>query len=140
MRYHPILKQWREHKGVDYAAPTGTKIKAVADAVVDFVGQQNGYGNFVVLKHSGNYSTAYGHMSAFAKGLHKGEKISQGDVIGYVGSTGWATGPHLHFEFRIAGVAVNPLTANIPYAFPIRLNIDPCSVALPSHWSRSSLC
>ncbi len=119
MRYHPILKQWREHKGVDYAAPTGTKIKAVADAVVDFVGQQNGYGNFVVLKHSGNYSTAYGHMSAFAKGLHKGEKISQGDVIGYVGSTGWATGPHLHFEFRIAGVAVNPLTANIPRAFPI---------------------
>jgi murein DD-endopeptidase MepM/ murein hydrolase activator NlpD len=119
MRYHPILKQWREHKGVDYAAPTGTKIKAVADAVVDFVGQQNGYGNFVVLKHSGKYSTAYGHMSAFAKGLHKGEKISQGEVIGYVGSTGWATGPHLHFEFRIAGVAVNPLTANIPRAFPI---------------------
>ena len=125
MRYHPILKQWREHKGVDYAAPTGTKIKAVADAVVAFAGQENGYGNFILLQHSGNYSTAYGHLSAFAKGLHKGEKIHQGDVIGYVGSTGWATGPHLHFEFRIAGVAVNPLTAKIPYAFPISAQYQP---------------
>lgn len=125
MRYHPILKQWREHKGVDYAAPTGTKIKAVADAVVSFAGQENGYGNFVLLQHSGNYSTAYGHLSAFAKGLHKGEKIHQGEVIGYVGSTGWATGPHLHFELRIAGVAVNPLTAKIPYAFPISAQYQP---------------
>ncbi|WP_413438456.1 OapA family protein [Sulfuriferula sp. GW1] len=125
MRYHPILKQWREHKGVDYAAPAGTKIKAVADAVVAFAGQENGYGNFILLQHSGNYSTAYGHLSAFAKGLHKGEKIHQGDVIGYVGSTGWATGPHLHFEFRIAGVAVNPLTAKIPYAFPISAQYQP---------------
>lgn len=125
MRYHPILKQWRQHKGVDYAAPTGTKIKAVADAVVAFAGQENGYGNFILLQHSGNYSTAYGHLSAFASGLHKGEKIHQGDVIGYVGSTGWATGPHLHFEFRIAGVAVNPLTAKIPYAFPISAQYQP---------------
>ena len=125
MRYHPILKQWRQHKGVDYAAPTGTKIKAVADAVVAFVGQERGYGNFILLQHSGNYSTAYGHLSAFASGLHKGEKIQQGDVIGYVGSTGWATGPHLHFEFRIAGVAVNPLTAKIPYAFPISAQYQP---------------
>ncbi|WP_147074396.1 OapA family protein [Sulfuriferula plumbiphila] len=125
MRYHPILKQWRQHKGVDYAAPTGTKIKAVADAVVAFVGQERGYGNFILLQHNGNYSTAYGHLSAFAKGLHKGEKIHQGDVIGYVGSTGWATGPHLHFEFRIAGVAVNPLTAKIPYTFPISAQYQP---------------
>jgi murein DD-endopeptidase MepM/ murein hydrolase activator NlpD len=119
MRFHPILKQWRQHKGVDYAAAIGTKVRAIADATVEFVGQQNGYGNFIVLKHSGNYSTAYGHLSAFAKGLHKGEKVSQGDLIGYVGMTGWATGPHLHYEFRIAGVATNPLTANIPVAFPI---------------------
>lgn len=119
MRYHPVLKEWRQHKGIDYAAPTGTKINAIADATVEFVGQQNGYGNFIILKHSGNYSTAYGHLSAFAQGLHKGEKVSQGDLIGYVGSTGWATGPHLHYEFRIAGVATNPLTANIPVAFPI---------------------
>ncbi len=119
MRFHPILKQWRQHKGIDYAAPTGSKVRAIADATVEFVGQQNGYGNFIVLKHSGNYSTAYGHLSAFAQGLHKGEKVSQGDLIGYVGMTGWATGPHLHYEFRIAGVATNPLTANIPVAFPI---------------------
>ncbi|NOT16978.1 MAG: peptidoglycan DD-metalloendopeptidase family protein [Sulfuriferula sp.] len=119
MRFHPILKQWRQHKGIDYAAPTGTPVRAIADATVDFAGKENGYGNFIVLKHSGNYSTAYGHLSAFAKGLHKGEKVSQGDLIGYVGSTGWATGPHLHYEFRIAGVATNPLTANIPVAFPI---------------------
>lgn len=125
MRYHPILKQWRQHKGVDYAAPTGTKIKAVADAVVAFVGQERGYGNFILLQHNGEYSTAYGHLSAFAKGLHKGEKIHQGEVIGYAGSTGWATGPHLHFEFRIAGVAVNPLTAKIPYAFPISAQYQP---------------
>lgn len=118
-RFHPILKQWREHKGVDYAAPAGTKIKAVADAVVDFVGRKNGYGNFILLKHSGNFTTAYAHLSAFASGLRRGEKISQGDVIGYVGSTGWATGPHLHYEFRVAGVAINPLTAKIPTAFPI---------------------
>jgi murein DD-endopeptidase MepM/ murein hydrolase activator NlpD len=119
MRFHPILKQWRQHKGIDYAAPTGTPVRAIADATVEFAGKENGYGNFIVLKHSGNYSTAYGHLSAFAKGLHKGEKVSQGDLIGYVGSTGWATGPHLHYEFRIAGVATNPLTANIPVAFPI---------------------
>lgn len=118
-RFHPILQQWREHKGVDYAAPTGTKIKAVADAVVDFAGRKNGYGNFIVLRHNGNFTTAYAHLSAFASGLRQGEKISQGDVIGYVGSTGWATGPHLHYEFRIAGTAVNPLTAKIPTAYPI---------------------
>ncbi|WP_124949894.1 peptidoglycan DD-metalloendopeptidase family protein [Sulfuriferula thiophila] len=125
MRFHPILKQWRQHKGIDYAAPTGTKVMAIADATVEFVGQQSGYGNFIVLKHNGNYSTAYGHLSAFAKGLHKGEKISQGDLIGYVGMTGWATGPHLHYEFRIAGVATNPLTANIPTAYPIATQFMP---------------
>ncbi|MDR3391577.1 MAG: peptidoglycan DD-metalloendopeptidase family protein [Sulfuriferula sp.] len=125
MRFHPILKQWRQHKGIDYAAPTGTKVMAIADATVEFVGQQTGYGNFIVLRHSGNYSTAYGHLSAFAKGLHKGEKVSQGDVIGYVGMTGWATGPHLHYEFRVAGVATNPLTAKIPTAFPIAAQYMP---------------
>lgn len=125
MRFHPILNQWRQHKGIDYAAATGTKVMAIADATVGFVGQQTGYGNFIVLNHSGNYSTAYGHLSAFAKGLHKGEKVSQGQVIGYVGSTGWATGPHLHYEFRIAGVATNPLTAKVPAAFPISAQLLP---------------
>lgn len=125
MRFHPILKQWRQHKGIDYAASTGTKVMAVADATVEFSGQQTGYGNFIVLKHSATYSTAYGHLSAFAKGLHKGEKVSQGEVIGYVGMTGWATGPHLHYEFRVAGVATNPLTAKIPTATPISAQLLP---------------
>lgn len=118
-RFHPILQKWRAHKGVDYAAPIGTRIKAVADGSVAFVGKENGYGNFIVLQHQGKYSTAYGHLSAFAKGLHRGSKVSQGDVIGYVGMTGLATGPHLHYEFRVAGVQHNPLSVDAPVAFPI---------------------
>ena len=125
MRFHPFLKKWKQHKGIDYAAPIGTKVMAIADATVDFVGQQRGYGNLIVLKHAGNYSSAYGHLSAFAKGLHRGEHVSRGDIIGYVGMTGWATGPHLHYEFRIAGVPVNPLTAKIPVAFPISAQLMP---------------
>jgi murein DD-endopeptidase MepM/ murein hydrolase activator NlpD len=109
MRMHPVLGVWKKHEGVDYAAPLGTPIKASGDGVVDFVGTQNGYGNVVVLKHWSNYSTAYGHMSRFAGGLHRGQKVSQGDVIGYVGATGWATGPHLHYEFRIGGHATDPM-------------------------------
>lgn len=119
MRYHPILKKWKQHKGIDYAATIGTKVMAIADATVAFVGQQTGYGNIIVLKHAGVYSTAYGHLSRFAAGLHQGEKVAQGEVIGYVGMTGWATGPHLHYEFRVSGVPTNPLTAKIPLAFPI---------------------
>lgn len=118
-RFHPILKEWRAHKGVDYAAPIGTKVKATADGVVDFVGQQHGYGNLIVLRHFGNYSTAYGHLSRFAAGLHRGEHVNQGDVIGYVGMTGMATGPHLHYEFRIAGVQHNPLSTAMPIAIPL---------------------
>jgi murein DD-endopeptidase MepM/ murein hydrolase activator NlpD len=109
MRVHPVFGTWKKHEGVDMAAPMGTPIKASGDGVVEFVGTQNGYGNFVVLKHWSNYSTAYGHMSRFASGLHRGQKVSQGDVIGYVGTTGWATGPHLHYEFRIGGRATDPM-------------------------------
>jgi len=109
MRMHPVLGVWKKHEGVDYAAPLGTPIKASGDGVVDFVGTQNGYGNVVVLKHWSNYSTAYGHMSRFAGGLRRGQKVAQGDVIGYVGATGWATGPHLHYEFRIGGHATDPM-------------------------------
>lgn len=109
MRMHPVLGVWKKHEGVDFAAPMGTPIKASGDGVVDFVGTQNGYGNVVVLKHWSNYSTAYGHMSRFAGGLHRGQKVAQGDVIGYVGATGWATGPHLHYEFRIGGHATDPM-------------------------------
>jgi murein DD-endopeptidase MepM/ murein hydrolase activator NlpD len=103
-----VFGTWKQHTGVDMAAPMGTPIRASGDGVVDFVGTQNGYGNLVVLKHWSNYSTAYGHMSRFAS-LHKGQKVSQGDVIGYVGATGWATGPHLHYEFRIGGKATDPM-------------------------------
>ena len=109
MRVHPLSGVWKAHKGVDFAAPTGTPIRAAADGVVDFAGTSNGYGNLVVQKHWSNYSTAYGHMSRFASGLRRGQKISQGDLIGYVGTTGWSTGPHLHYEFRIGGQATDPM-------------------------------
>lgn len=119
MRFHPILNQWRAHKGVDYGAPTGTRVRATGDGTVDFIGKQNGYGNLVVLNHSGNYQTAYAHLSGFPSGLRKGSRISQGDLVGYVGQTGWATGPHLHYEFRIKGNAVNPLSVAVPTAIPL---------------------
>jgi murein DD-endopeptidase MepM/ murein hydrolase activator NlpD len=115
-RLHPILNQWRAHRGVDYGAPTGTRVRATADGVVEFSGRQGGYGNLVVLRHNGRYSTAYGHLNAFAPGVRSGARVKQGDTIGYVGATGWATGPHLHYEFRINGEQVNPLAAVLPPA------------------------
>lgn len=118
-RFHPVLQTWRAHKGVDYGAPTGTRIRATADGTIALAGKQSGYGNIVVIQHKGSYSTAYGHLSAFAKGMHKGARVNQGDIIGYVGSTGMATGPHLHYEFRVAGVQRNPLTVPMPQSFPI---------------------
>jgi len=119
MRFHPILQQWRAHKGVDYGAPSGTKVRATGDGTVDFADQQGGYGKLVVIKHSGNYSTAYGHLQGFGLGIKKGARISQGDTIGYVGQTGWATGPHLHYEFRINSQQVNPLALNLPTSLPL---------------------
>ncbi len=113
MRVHPISGNWKAHKGIDFAAPTGTPIRAAGDGVVDFAGTQNGYGNVVVLKHWNNYSTAYAHMSRFASGLRKGQKVSQGDLIGYVGSTGWSTGAHLHYEFRVGGQSLDPNKLNV---------------------------
>lgn len=114
MRLHPIAGKWKQHEGVDFAAAIGTPIRAAADGVVNFAGTQNGYGNVVIIKHWSSYSTAYAHMSRFASGLKKGMKVNQGDVIGYVGMTGWATGPHLHYEFRVDNHPRNPLTINIP--------------------------
>lgn len=116
MRKHPVHGNWRAHTGVDYAAPAGTPIRATADGVVSFVGQQTGYGNVVILQHYGTYSTLYAHQSRFAQGLRKGDKVQQGDIIGYVGSTGWATGPHLHYEFRVNNVAIDPLSVDLPIA------------------------
>ncbi len=115
MRLHPILGTWKKHEGVDFAAPTGTPIHAASDGVVDFAGVQNGYGNVVILKHANNIATVYGHMSRFA-GLRKGNKVTQGEVIGYVGMTGWATGPHLHYEFRVADKPLDPMTVTLPNA------------------------
>lgn len=122
MRLHPILGIWKQHKGVDFAAAAGTPIHASGDGVIDFEGTQKGYGNVVVIKHWSNYSTAYAHMSRFAPGVHQGSKVSQGEVIGYVGMTGWATGPHLHYEFRINNVPRDPMTVNIPNAQPLAGN------------------
>ncbi|RXZ30967.1 M23 family metallopeptidase [Oxalobacteraceae bacterium CAVE-383] len=119
MRMHPILGIWKQHKGVDFAAPTGTPIRASGDGVIEFVGQQTGYGNVIAIKHWSNYSTLYGHMSRFAAGVHKGEKVSQGEVIGYVGQTGWATGPHLHYEFRINNEPRDPMSVDVPNAQPL---------------------
>lgn len=119
MRMHPIMQKWRAHRGVDYAAPNGTRVRSVGDGVVEFAGLQGGYGNMVVLRHNGQYSTAYAHLSRIAPGVRRGTRIAQGDAIGSVGQTGWATGPHLHYEFRVAGEARNPLTIAMPAALPI---------------------
>lgn len=119
MRTHPIAGNWKQHKGTDYAAPTGTPIRAAGDGVIDFAGVQGGYGNVVVIKHWANYSTAYAHMSRFGSGMRKGTKVSQGDIIGYVGSTGWSTGAHLHYEFRVAGEAKDPNKLNITAQAPL---------------------
>lgn len=108
MRFHPILQTWRAHTGVDYAAPTGTPVRTVGDGVVDFAGVQNGYGNIITIKHNNNDTTVYAHLSRI--NVKHGERVTQGQHIGAVGSTGWATGPHLHFEFRINGVFRDPLT------------------------------
>ncbi len=118
-RFHPILKKWRSHKGTDFAAPMGTKVKVTADGIVAVVGRQGGYGNVVMVSHQGRYTTVYGHLSRFATGLHKGQHVAQGEVIGYVGMTGLATGPHLHYEFRVNGQQRDPLRVALPDAEPI---------------------
>jgi len=118
-RLHPIHLRWQRHTGVDYAAPTGTPIRAVADGVVDFVGWKNGYGKVVVVRHSGVYETLYAHMSRFGAGIARGTRIGQGQVIGHVGMTGWATGPHLHYEFHINGQPHDPLRVALPEAAPL---------------------
>ncbi len=118
-RFHPILHRMRAHQGVDFAAPTGTRVKASGDGVVDFVGRKGGYGNAIVLKHEGGISTVYGHLSGYAAGLHKGQSVLQSDIIGYVGMTGLATGPHLHYEFLVGGTHHDPLTVALPTVIPI---------------------
>lgn len=115
-RHHPILGVTRPHEGVDYAAPTGTPVKATGDGIVAWLGRKGGYGRTIILKHGGKYSTLYAHMSAYNRHLHTGSRVEQGQVIGYVGMSGLATGPHLHYEFRVNGVHRNPLTVKLPKA------------------------
>jgi len=118
-RKHPILNRIRAHKGVDYAAPVGTPVRAAGEGRVKFVGQQGGYGNVVELEHGSGVVTVYGHLSRFAKNLRRGQRVELGQVIAFVGQTGLATGPHLHYEYRVRGLHKNPQTVPLPDAAPI---------------------
>ena len=118
-RYHPILNLIRAHKGIDYAAPMGTPVRAAGDGHIAYAGPKGGYGNVVIIEHSRSITTVYGHLSRFARGTHAGAHVNQGEVIAYVGMTGLATGPHLHYEYRVDGVFKNPQTVPLPDASPI---------------------
>ena len=127
MRFHPILQTWRAHLGVDYGAATGTPVRTVGDGVVEFSGVQNGFGNVVIVKHNGSNTTVYAHLSKL--NVRAGQRVQQGENIGLVGATGWATGPHLHFEFRVNGVHKDPLTlargnASLPLATSVKPLFD----------------
>ena len=118
-RRHPVLHKFRAHKGVDYAAARGTPVRASGNGRVIFSGRKGGYGKTLVLQHGSAYTTLYAHLNGFAKGVRKGRRVEQGQIIGYVGSTGLATGPHLHYEFRVRGVHRDPLKVKLPKAAPI---------------------
>jgi murein DD-endopeptidase MepM/ murein hydrolase activator NlpD len=118
-RVHPIFKNWRAHTGVDFAAPRGTPVWATADGIIEFAGVKGGYGNAVELRHSGGVTTLYGHLTGFANGIRRGVRVSQGQTIAYVGATGWATGPHLHYEFKISGIHQDPMRVALPKAEPL---------------------
>jgi murein DD-endopeptidase MepM/ murein hydrolase activator NlpD len=118
-RFHPVLNTIRAHKGVDYAAPTGTPVKAAGDGRVQFAGRRGGYGNVLEIAHPRGVVTVYGHLSRFANGVRTGSKVTQGEIVAFVGMTGLATGPHLHYEYRVNGVHKNPQTVELPGAAPI---------------------
>lgn len=118
-RLHPVMRDWRAHKGVDFAAPIGTGVRAVGDGAIEFLGQQRGYGNVVIVKHAAKITTVYAHLNGFPDGLETGDRVARGETIGFVGQTGWATGPHLHFEFKIAGDHADPLTVALPQSSPL---------------------
>ncbi len=118
-RFHPITQTNSPHRAIDYAAPMGTPIMAVADGTVTFAGWSGGYGNFIKIRHNATYGTNYAHLSRYATGIAAGARVTQGQVIGYVGSTGWSTGPHLHYEVTYNGVLVNPLEVQFPSGDPI---------------------
>jgi murein DD-endopeptidase MepM/ murein hydrolase activator NlpD len=118
-RLDPVTHQWQSHDGVDLAAPIGTPVHATARGTISYIGWETGYGNIVVIDNAPPYQTAFAHLSRFAKGLHRGTHVRRGQVIGYVGKTGWATGPHLHYEVRVADVPRNPLTVKLPRDTPL---------------------
>jgi murein DD-endopeptidase MepM/ murein hydrolase activator NlpD len=113
-RKHPILNRWRTHTGVDWAAPTGTPIMAGADGIVEQVGREGGYGNYIRIRHANGFASAYGHLSRYADGLRPGLNVKQGQIIGFVGSTGYSTGPHCHYEILVNNKFVNPMTIQVP--------------------------
>lgn len=118
-RVHPIFKNWRAHTGVDFAAPKGTRIWSTADGTVDFAGVRGGYGNVVEIRHTGGITTLYAHLSGFAPGIRRGTRVRQGELIGFVGATGFATGPHLHYEFKVSGIHQDPMKVALPKADPL---------------------
>nr|VFK21269.1 MAG: Murein DD-endopeptidase MepM and murein hydrolase activator NlpD, contain LysM domain [Candidatus Kentron sp. LFY] len=124
-RWHPVLHRFRAHRGVDYAAPRGTQVKATARGKVTFVGRKGGLGRAIFIQHRGKYTTVYGHLHKYARGIKSGKSVRQGQVIGYVGSTGLATGPHLHYEFRVHGVHRDPLKVKLPQSEPIEARYRP---------------
>ncbi len=135
-RYHPVLKRWRAHKGVDYGAPKGTPIMTTADGVIEHLGRKKAYGKTIVINHGQGYSTLYAHMSNYNKNLKKGSKVKQGQIIGYVGRTGLATGNHLHYEFRVNGKHVDPLAVDLPRSLPIGSDEMNEFIAASEKWVR----
>lgn len=134
MRRHPIHKKWKAHNGIDFAAPTGTPIRATGDGVVDFIGTKGGFGKTIILRHPNNITTLFAHQSRFAKGLNRGDRVSQGEIIGFVGSTGWSTGPHLHYEFRVNNKPVDPLGVKMPEAVVLDAKQREAFLAHASPW------
>jgi murein DD-endopeptidase MepM/ murein hydrolase activator NlpD len=132
-RFHPIFKNWRAHTGVDFAAPQGTRVLAAADGVVVAAGPRGGYGNAVEIRHGGSITTLYAHLSRFAPGVRAGARVRQGDPIAYVGATGFATGPHLHYEFKIGGMHQDPLRVALPKAEPVPARLRDQFMQAASH-------
>jgi murein DD-endopeptidase MepM/ murein hydrolase activator NlpD len=134
-RKHPIYGFHRAHTGVDFGAPTGARVKATGDATVAFAGRKGGYGNLVILRHHNGYETYYAHLSAFASGVRPGRSVGQGEIIAYVGSTGASTGPHLHYEVRIAGTPYNPITVKLPGSPPLAVAQRARFMQQTANWS-----
>lgn len=138
-RVHPIFKNWRAHTGVDFAAPKGTRIWATADGTVEFAGVRGGYGNCIEIRHSGGITTLYAHLSGFAAGIKRGARVRQGELIGFVGATGFATGPHLHYEFKVSGIHQDPMKVALPKANPLPAMFKPAFEAVASAGDESLL-